>query len=289
MSASSAASADARPAAPLSLEVLDLLPTSVALAVSGPPGDREAIELRVDGRPWAHVCHAAVDERDERSAEKVVVFGLEPGREYDVELAVVSAATAASSSSRAASPTTVRTTTPLPSPSLAGPAASSLARTPSESSFDAPPAYSSQDASAEEQRLRDLIAERKTSAKATESALQASIGSLRRQLDKGTRDDMRARQRLATLEDALTRLQAEARRATRDGEGDEPDPEAIERRVESIERRVQDAIEADKAAREAHEAEMFELRERATATEAERVRLEARLSTVEGACAAAAN
>lgn len=92
----------------LRLQVLDVSSSAVALSVFTPrsssrsPSKPPSISIQLDRRPWPHVAHAgsstgtaptAADgagDGDENGAETtVIVYGLDPSREYEISLEVV--------------------------------------------------------------------------------------------------------------------------------------------------------------------------------------------------------
>lgn len=79
----------------LELEVIDVSSTAVSLRVlSSPEPDTDrwnAISIKLNSRPWSLVAHTVVDEEGQEGAV-IVVYGLEPGTEYEVELDIVEAA-----------------------------------------------------------------------------------------------------------------------------------------------------------------------------------------------------
>ena len=75
----------------LRLEVLDVTSTAVALSVLTPPSSspaRPQISIQLDRRPWPHVAHAGSESGVETT---VIVYGPEPGVEYEISLEVVRA------------------------------------------------------------------------------------------------------------------------------------------------------------------------------------------------------
>lgn len=112
----------------LRLEVLDVTSTAVALSVSTPPPPSTSsdpspttptptptpprskttagsmfrkrapvISIQLDGQPWPHVAHAGglsqegVREGGRSAETTVIVYGLVPGREYEISLDVTTA------------------------------------------------------------------------------------------------------------------------------------------------------------------------------------------------------
>ncbi len=114
------------PSSRLRLEVLDVTSTAVALSVFTPPlpttpgysnnqqqqpaatksssasllfrKRTPVISIQLDGQPWSHVAHAGSLSQEStsqggRGAETtVIVYGLVPGREYEISLDVTTAA-----------------------------------------------------------------------------------------------------------------------------------------------------------------------------------------------------
>ncbi|BGP51313.1 hypothetical protein JCM10450v2_007251 [Rhodotorula kratochvilovae] len=276
--------AHAQPA-PLRLQVLDVTPSSVALAVHTPhartPG---SISVQLDRQPWPHVAHAgsSTDDHDGGQETTVIVYGLDPGRDYEIALEVVQGADdpdhpdgagleldtshepRASSSRRPSSDLSLPLDASSPS-DPAAPAASistaspaharsssdfvaqdlpdgppppySPAAEPSSSSSCSPavaaaasddPALGDATTPASESALRASLKSLRASTRRTESTLLASLSSLRRALEKTAKEDQRARTRIQGLEEAIRRA-GEAERAVRGEERDE-----VERRLAEV-------------------------------------------------------
>lgn len=328
----------------LRLEVLDVTSTAVALSVFTPPlatptpaptsapsspaparpkttagsmfrKRAPVISIQLDRQPWPHVAHAGglSQEGGGRGAETtVIVYGLVPGREYEIGVDVASGgegeegeaehfslevetgqegeqlsaemdivmlavgdcgvvarfeltvgcsrvagdlrhpddsdpqirqdddSPAPSSPQTASTPTTSNTHThpTPPHPSSTAPdgppppyspspsaAASTSTSTPTPS-LPAPPA---------EPQLRALLKKLRASSKRTEGVLNASVSALKKSVDKGIKEDQRARTRIGGLEEAVRRAR-EGAESMRGGEAEE-----CEERVREAEREEEEA------------------------------------------------
>lgn len=278
-----------------------------------------AISIKLNGRPWSQVAHAGSpigddisgDESEEGDAGErkrrrrgsssslspkrgegttIVIYGLEPGQEYEVELDVLDGdddpdgtgepQPAAHETRRSRiitrgsqSPCSLRQphslnlglagpTTQTPSPSLTpttsehadpdGPPPPYTSHDPASSpSADAQSAASASKAP-DEAQLRGLLKKVRATGKRQETALTASITTLKRTLDKAVREDQRARQRAITLEDSTRKASENAERDIAEAESIEAETTSLEGEVSSGEARV--AVrreEVDRATKEA--------------------------------------
>ncbi|KAL8279724.1 hypothetical protein RQP46_007819 [Phenoliferia psychrophenolica] len=119
-----------------------------------------------------------------RGAETtVIVYGLEPGIEYEIALDVVGTD----------DPDSEQTVLEIETPHAATPA-----------DHGPPPPYSpALPSPPSEPNLRSSLKSIRASSKRTESVLNASISALKKAVDKGMKEDQRARTRIVSLEEAI--------------------------------------------------------------------------------------
>ncbi|KAK4705287.1 hypothetical protein P7C70_g917, partial [Phenoliferia sp. Uapishka_3] len=271
----------------LRLEVLDVTSTAVALSVFTPSTDHSEhnpplassstrsgsgpsssalppvkrskppqISIQLDRRPWPHVAHAGSLSTDSltpggrRGAETtVIVYGLEPGLDYEISLDVVGGddgegdqtvveieTAGEGSGSRPSSETETATLdrdfTPTPLPHSTIPDGPPPPYSPSLTTTLPP----------DETQLRALLKKIRTSSKRTESVLNASISALKKSVEKGMKEDQRARTRIVSLEEAI--------RKAREGEKDmrTREREVCEERIKELER-IEEEVKEDLARR----------------------------------------
>lgn len=253
----------------LRLEVLDVTSTAVTLSVFTPyslPSSSDAasrptdsgststtpprrskpplISIQLDRRPWPHVAHAgsisteALVPGGKKGAETtVIIWGLDPGRDYEISLGVVGGEDRESesmvvdvetalegvyfllrshlqSSPATTAEDTSRTSIDL-DPSLPDSADFSPAPSPHPVAPEGPPPPYSPTLPPlppDEAQLRALLKKIRTSSKRTETVLQASISALKKSVEKSIKEDQRARTRIVGLEEAI--------RKAREGEHD---------------------------------------------------------------------
>lgn len=58
------------------------------------------ISIQLDSRPWPHVAHAAAESGEEEEITTVIVYGLDPGRGYEISVDVGAASAADSDEER---------------------------------------------------------------------------------------------------------------------------------------------------------------------------------------------
>lgn len=246
-----------------SLEVIDVSSTAIALGIFGlqtGTGSDDAsapqISIRLNRAAWPHVFHSpsSTDDEDGEVRETVVVFGLEPGREYEVELAVIGGRAYSYVLWEDVADLDICTGRSAGLP-FTTPAAHDTTADADLEPEDAPPPYSpsplpaasstSSTTGAEpaavpqptEASLKAQLKKLRTTAKASETSLQSSIHSLQRALERTAKEDQRTRQRLIALDDGARKLREAA--AQDNVEADEALGELPEIEREAAERQAQ--------------------------------------------------
>jgi hypothetical protein len=241
----------------LRLEVIDVTSTAVTLSVytpfplpststsagsTVPPSPASStsserrskpplISIQLDRRPWPHVAHAGSISTDslvpggKRGAETtVLVYGLDPARDYEISLDVVGM-DGEDGGSVSGERTTVDVETMEAGPSTPGGSheLESMDGSPSSTTLpasphtllptEAPPPYSAVLPSfpPNESQLRALLKKIRTSSKRTETVLHASISALKKSVDKSLKEDQRARTRIVGLEETIRKARENER------------------------------------------------------------------------------
>ncbi|KAH8917060.1 hypothetical protein BT69DRAFT_705114 [Atractiella rhizophila] len=190
------------------------------------------IVVKVNSQPWACVSHAGsagVDDEWRDASMVVVVWNLEPGKEYRVELDVLENVMKETDADKSAW-TMVETTREHEGSrrpvnrgkrkSNATMSHQSLASSSSQSHDvrsdeieDAPPPYSAvatPEPEEDESQLRAILKSLRASHKQAESVLKNSIATLKKSLDKANKDDIRTRQRITQLEEGIKKSRERA-------------------------------------------------------------------------------
>jgi hypothetical protein len=249
-------------------------PSSKAPAAPNTP-----ISISLDSNPWPHVFHSesALSESAAKSGNgaMIVVYGLEPGRDYEVQLD-------AGVCQKSREPALYFFATShglmgcfVSGTSVSGESAAHDHYADDTSELDTPPPpYSSHDPhhgpsspSHEEIELRSRIKKFRVSAKHTEASINASVAALRRSLDKAGREDQRTKQRISMLEDGAQRA-TEAARVDEDEEANilrllpelEEEESAMARKVERHKAQLEDSEREYRQGLEDDEASLRALR-----------------------------
>ncbi|KAK4046361.1 Polynucleotide 5'-hydroxyl-kinase grc3 [Microbotryomycetes sp. JL201] len=185
------------------------------------------MSIQVNGRPWPHVAHAGADSSDSLAATAldgdittstkgtettIIIYGLDPGKDYELTLDVIAAIDDSGESELQQATVDIETAAASRRPSedltVAAADTGDYATTSANGAPDGPPPpYSATVPSAltDEPQLRALLKRIRASSKRTESVLNASISALKKNVEKGLKEDQRARTRIVGLEEAIRR------------------------------------------------------------------------------------
>ncbi|KAI0790411.1 hypothetical protein C8Q75DRAFT_761773 [Abortiporus biennis] len=247
----------------------------------------KGLSVKVNGTPWQRVLMKIDDEADEAV---IILFGLMPGRQYDIELGIVpgensirrqiTTASRSRSATESSQETTLTNTPPHESLSLTSSPPPGLANIQlsdgsinQNSTLTPPqPPFSLEDRrlqlthtlnllNSEHATLTATLKSARRESQKADAALRSEIDTLKRTSEKNAALEHRARQKVLALQEAVRRTVAateEIRMLIEDVEGSLPELERRRVEVESEHRNVKKEAESVRAKR--NEVELKEKR-----------------------------
>ncbi|KAM0791031.1 hypothetical protein ACM66B_004328 [Microbotryomycetes sp. NB124-2] len=221
-------------------------------------GKTSTMSIQVNGRPWPHVAHAGSESSDslvntadwdiptsaKGNETTIIIYGLDPGKDYELTLDVIAALDDGGEPELHQATVDVETAIasrrPSEDSSVANVDNGDYTPTSAAAAPDGPPppySASVHPVLTDEPQLRALLKRLRASSKRTESVLNASISALKKNVEKGLKEDQRARTRIVGLEEAIRR--------TSDGTRDMRTVE-----MEACEERIRELCELEEEVRE---------------------------------------